>query len=116
MFGGLSVAPVNEVGPNFVNGEPLTFDPIDVGSGQYVMAEELHDNLGGNWYPLGEWMSSASVLVDDHGWTVATGLGWVWELGKTVEEAIDLALLANRPLVCLKVLNAGSKPWPPEVV
>ncbi|MFY1694625.1 MULTISPECIES: SUKH-3 domain-containing protein [unclassified Solwaraspora] len=113
-FGGLSVEPVNEVGPNFENGEPLNFEPIDAGFGHHLLAEELHEALGGNWYPLGEWISSSSVFVDDRGWTVATGLGWIWELGKTVEEAINLALLANRPLICLKVLTPGAKPWPPD--
>jgi hypothetical protein len=112
-FGGLSVEPVNEIGPNFENGEPLRFDPIDAGFGHRLLAEELHEALGGNWYPIGEWISSSSVFADNDGWTVATGLGWIWELGKTTEEAIDLALLANRPLICLKVLSPGAKPWPP---
>jgi hypothetical protein len=112
-FGGLLVIPVNEVGPNFENGEPLNFDPIDAGFGHHLLAEELHDALSGNWYPIGEWLSFSSVFVNDAGWTVATGLGWIWELGRTVEEAIDLALLAHLPLVCLKVLAPGAEPWPP---
>jgi hypothetical protein len=113
LFGGLSVEPVNEVGPNFENGEPLNFDPIDAGFGHHVLAEELHESLGGNWYPIAEWISFSSVFVEDSGWTVATGLGWIWELGKSIAEAIDLALLARRPLLCLKVLTPGLKPWPP---
>jgi hypothetical protein len=59
-FGGLSVQPVNEVGPNFENGEPLNFDPIDAGFGHHLLAEEMHESLGGNgsaslvagWLPL----------------------------------------------------------------
>lgn len=111
--GGLEVGPVNTEGPNFSNDEPLTFDPILAGSGHFKLAEELEKELGGNWYPLGEWLSSASVFVEDAGWTVATGLGWIWELGSSVADAVEFALLAHHPLRCLKVLTPGAQPWPP---
>jgi hypothetical protein len=44
-------------------------------AGQYELADELGEELGGKWYPLGEWLSSASVFVDPNGWAVATGHG-----------------------------------------
>jgi hypothetical protein len=113
-YGGLEVRPVNTVGPNFDNDEPLHIDPILAGSGHYALAEELAQQLGGDWYPLGEWISSSSVFVNPAGWVVATGLGWIWELGGSVEDAIEFALMAHHPLRCLKVLTPGAKPWPPE--
>jgi hypothetical protein len=113
-FGGLSMGPVNTAGPNFENDEPLTIDPIAAGSGHRVLAVELETALGGNWYPIGEWLSVSSVFVDDDGWVVATGLGWIWELGLSVEDAIEFALMANHPLKCLKVLSVGADPWPKQ--
>jgi hypothetical protein len=114
-YGGLEVGPINEQGPNFSNDEPLVVDPILAGSGHYALAEELSREIGEEWYPFGEWLSSSSVFVSRSGWVVATGLGWIWELGKSVEEAIEFALMADHPLRCLKVVTPGAKPWPPEV-
>ncbi|GAA4201813.1 SUKH-3 domain-containing protein [Actinocatenispora rupis] len=114
-FGGISAGPINVSGPNFENDEPLTIDPVLAGSGHIVLARELERELGGNWYPFGEWLSYSSVFVRDDGWVVATGLGWIWELGKSVEEAINFALTAKHPLKCLKVLTPGARPWPPVV-
>jgi SUKH-3 immunity protein len=111
-YGGLELNPINVDGPNFSNEEPLILDPILAGSGHYALAEELSRELGGTWYPLGEWLSSSSVFVNQDGWTVATGLGWIWELGRSVEEAIEFALTANQPLRCLRVLDPGGQPWP----
>lgn len=111
-FGGLSFEPINATGSNFANDEPLTFDPIAAGSGHRELALELEAELGGNWYPLGEWLSYSSVFIEDGGWVVATGLGWVWELGRSIEDAIEFSLTANRPLKCLKVLTPGADPWP----
>src|SRR4051812_13719876 len=59
-FGGLRLNPVNRVGSNFSNDDPLIFDPILAGSGHYALAEELHEELSGDWYPLGEWLSNSS--------------------------------------------------------
>src|SRR5262245_43905958 len=114
-YGGLELNPINSTGSNFGNHEPFTFDPVLAGFGHYVLADELERELGGSWYPLGEWLSGASVFVDANGWTVATGLGWVWELGASVEDAIEFALMAHRPLICLRVLSPGVEPWPPAV-
>lgn len=113
-FGGLEVEPINTEGPNFSN-EPLVVDPILAGSGHRALAEELAREIGGDWYPFGKWISSSSVFVATDGWVVATGLGWIWELGRSIEDAIEFALAANRPLRCLKVLAPGAKPWPPQV-
>ena len=111
-FGSLSIPPANLEGPNFSNDEPLTFDPILVGSGHYEAAAELSRELGGNWYPIGEWLGYSSVFTDVDGHMVATGLGWIWELGRTAEEAIDQAIFARRSLVCLKTLTPGASAWP----
>jgi len=113
-YGGLELGPINQEGPNFSNDEPLNVDPILAGSGHYALAEELERELGGSWYPFGEWLSSSSVFVNQGGWTVATGLGWIWEVGSSVEDAIEFALMAHHPLRCLKVLTPGAKPWPSE--
>lgn len=113
-FGGLEVGPVNMEGPNFSNEEPLNVDPILAGSGHYPLVAELARELGGDWYPFGEWLSSSSIFVSPSGWVVATGLSWIWEVGGSVEEAIEFALMAHRPLRCLKVLAPGAKPWPPD--
>lgn len=113
-FGGLEIGPINTEGPNFSNDEPLNIDPILAGSGHYELAEELEHELGGAWYPFGEWLSYSSVFVSQNGWTVATGMGWIWELGASVEDAIEFALMAHHPLRCLKTLSPGAKPWPPQ--
>ena len=113
-YGGLELGPVNTVGPNFSNDEPLNIDPILAGSGHYALAEELQRELGATWYPFGEWLSYSSVFVSQDGWTVATGMGWIWELGASVEDAIEFALMAHHPLRCIKVLTPGAQPWPQQ--
>jgi hypothetical protein len=113
-YGGLELGPINQEGANFSNDESLNVDPILAGSGHYALAEELERELGGSWYPFGEWLSSSSVFVNQVGWTIATGLGWIWEVGSSVEDAIEFALMAHHPLRCLRVLTPGTKPWPPE--
>jgi hypothetical protein len=113
-FGGLVFEPVRAAGPNFSNDEPLTVDPVLAGSGHFELACELASELGGNWYPFGEWLSFSSVFVEDSGWVVATGLGWIWELGKSVGDAITFALAPERSLKCLRVLAPDARPWPAE--
>lgn len=113
-FGELSIGPINTQGPNFTNDEPLNVDPILAGSGHYALAEELERELAGSWYPFGEWLSYSSIFVNSSGWTVATGMGWIWELGTSIEDAIEFALMAHHPLRCLSVLTPGAKPWPPQ--
>lgn len=68
--------------------------------------------MGGDWYPIGEWLSFSSVFIEDAGWVVATGLGYVWELGHSAEEMVEFALMANHPLRCIKTLTPGVAPWP----
>lgn len=113
-FGGLEFGPINRTGPNFSNDEPFNIDPILAGSGHYALAEELEREIGGSWFPLGEWLSHSSVFISDRGRVVATGLGWIWDVGSSMEDAIEFALMAHRPLRCLKALSPGAKPWPPE--
>lgn len=110
-FGGLVVAPVNSAGPNFTNDEPFNFDPMSAGSGQRELAQEIEEILGGEYFPLGEWLSYSSVFVERRGRVVAAGLGWIWELGPTFEDALQLAVCADHPLVCLHA-DAGLEPWP----
>ncbi|MFI9384813.1 SUKH-3 domain-containing protein [Kutzneria sp. NPDC052558] len=111
-FGGILVEPVNVTGPNFSNDEPLNVDPILAGSGHFELARQLTAELGGNWFPFGEWLSYSSLFVENSGWTVATGMDWIWDVGPSVEEAIEFALMAHRPLTCLETLTPGVKPWP----
>jgi len=42
---------------------------------------------------------------------VAAGMGWIWELGSTFEDSLELAVCAKRPLVCLHS-DLGLDPWP----
>ncbi|MFH9073548.1 SUKH-3 domain-containing protein [Streptomyces alboflavus] len=109
--GGLSIEPVNRVGPNFSNDEPYNFDPFAAGSGQRDLAAEVEGVLGGNYFPIGEWLSYSSVFVEAGGRVVAVGMGWIWELGSTFEDSLELAVCANRPLVCLHS-DPGLAPWP----
>ncbi|MFH9083694.1 SUKH-3 domain-containing protein [Streptomyces sp. NPDC017673] len=109
--GGLSIDPINQVGPNFGNGEPYNFDPFAAGSGQHDLAEEVGSVLDGSYFPIGEWLSYSSVFIEAGGRVVAAGMGWIWELGATFEDSLELAVCANRPLVCL-YSDPGLDPWP----
>ncbi|WP_181803773.1 SUKH-3 domain-containing protein [Streptomyces shenzhenensis] len=110
-LGGISVAPLNEAGPNFSNGDPFNFDPLAAGAGQRGMAVEVENILGGSYFPVGEWLSYSSVFVAAEGRVAATGMGWIWEMGATFEGALELAVLADRPLRCL-YSDPGLDPWP----
>ncbi|MFJ2754819.1 SUKH-3 domain-containing protein [Nocardioides sp. NPDC087217] len=110
--GGLTIDPIRECGPNFANDEPYSFDPLAAGVGQRALAAEIEDLLGGQYFPVGEWLSYSSVFVEAGGRVVAAGMGWIWELGATFEESLQLAIGADRPLVCLHA-DDGLEPWPP---
>jgi hypothetical protein len=110
-LGGLVIEPVNKTGPNFSNDEPFNFDPISAGAGQRALALEIEEALGGRYFPIGEWLSYSSVFVEAGGRVVAAGLGWIWGMGSTIEDALELAVCADRPLVCLHS-DAGLEPWP----
>ncbi|MGW4422785.1 SUKH-3 domain-containing protein [Streptosporangium sp. NPDC004631] len=110
-LGGLVIEPTNTVGPNFTNEDPFDFDPISAGSGQRRLAQEVEDILGGSYFPIGEWLSYSSVFLEVAGRMVATGMGWIWELGRTFEEGLELAIRAHRPLTCL-YSDPGLDPWP----
>ena len=112
-MGGLSVEPTNRVGPNFTNDEPCNFDPFAAGSGQRALAMEVESVLGGQYFPIGEWLSYSSVFIEAGGRVVAAGMGWIWELGSTFEESLELAVCAARPLRCLHS-DPGLDPWPPD--
>ncbi|GGR47567.1 hypothetical protein GCM10010497_58680 [Streptomyces cinereoruber] len=109
--GGLSIEPVNRVGPNFMNDEPYNFDPLAAGTGQRDLAIEVESVLDGDYFPIGEWLSYSSVFVEARGRVVAAGMGWIWEIGSTFEESLGLAVCANRPLICL-YSDPGLDPWP----
>ncbi|MBM7076012.1 SUKH-3 domain-containing protein [Micromonospora humida] len=110
-LGGLSVEPINTVGPNFANDEPYNFDPLAAGSGQRALALEVESVLGGHYFPIGEWLSYSSVFLESGGRVVAAGMGWFWEMGSSFEESLEFAVCANRPLVCLHS-DPGVAPWP----
>ncbi|MEV7427821.1 SUKH-3 domain-containing protein [Streptomyces sp. NPDC091212] len=110
-LGGLTIEPTKQSGPNFSNVEPFNFDPISTGAGQRGLASEVEEALGGHYFPIGEWLSYSSVFVNTDGEVVAAGLGWIWEMGSTFEEALELAICADRPLICLHS-DPGLDPWP----
>ncbi|MFF2331207.1 MULTISPECIES: SUKH-3 domain-containing protein [unclassified Streptomyces] len=110
-LGGLVIEPINQSGSNFSNDEPFNFDPISAGSGQRGLATEIEGVLGGQYFPIGEWLSYSSVFIEAEGKVVAAGLGWIWEMGSTFEDALELAICADRPLVCL-YSDPGLEPWP----
>ncbi|MEV0148425.1 MULTISPECIES: SUKH-3 domain-containing protein [unclassified Nonomuraea] len=114
-FGGLTVEQINIYGPNFSNDEPFNFDPLSAGSGQREVAEEIENILGGSYFPIGEWLSHSSVFIESSGRMVASGLGWIWELGGTFEAGLELAIRAHRPLICL-YSDPGLDPWPPPIL
>ncbi|RSS51710.1 hypothetical protein EF912_20305 [Streptomyces sp. WAC07061] len=110
-LGGLVIEPINQSGPNFSNDEPFNFDPISAGSGQRALASEIEGALGGQYFPIGEWLSFSSVFIEADGKVVAAGLGWIWDMGSTFEDALELAICADRPLACLHS-DPGLEPWP----
>ncbi|MEU4162123.1 SUKH-3 domain-containing protein [Actinoplanes sp. NPDC026670] len=112
-FGGLSIPPVNEHGPNFSNHEPFSVDPLAAGAGQLTLVAEVERVLGGQYFPIAEWLSYSSVFLDAGGRVIAAGMGWFWELGTSFEQALELAVLANRPLIC-RYSDPGVDPWPPD--
>lgn len=113
--GGLTVDPIRHSGPNFANDEAYSFDPLAAGLGQRSLAAEIEKVLGGVYFPIGEWLSYSSVFVEASGRVVAAGMGWIWGLGETFEDSLQLAIGADRPLVCLHT-DDGLEPWPPLVV
>ncbi|GAA4234854.1 hypothetical protein GCM10022254_40730 [Actinomadura meridiana] len=110
-MGGLTVEPIVQSGPNFINDDPFRFDPLRAGSGHRGMATEIEEVLGGNYSPIGEWLSYSSVFIEDGGTVVASGLGWIWRMGSSFEEALELAICSAHPLECL-YSDPGLNPWP----
>ncbi|MEU3512222.1 SUKH-3 domain-containing protein [Streptomyces longwoodensis] len=110
-LGGLVIEPVNRMGSNFSNDEPFSVDPVSAGAGQHALALEIGEILGGQYFPIGEWLSYSTVFIEFGGNVVAAGLGWIWGLGDTFESALELAICAHRPLVCLHS-DPGLDPWP----
>jgi hypothetical protein len=94
----LTIVPLNEHGPNFFNGDPFVVDPFH-GSGSREIAVDVEEILGGEYFPLGSWMSRATVFVDQSGRVAAAGVGPIWDLGATFEEALELIVRSQRPLV-----------------
>ncbi|MET3986989.1 hypothetical protein ABIC27_004886 [Streptomyces sp. PvR034] len=109
-LGGLTIESVNKSGPYFSNDEPFSFDPISAGN-QRGLALEIEQVLGGRYFPIGEWLSYSSVFMESGGKVVAAGLGWIWAMGSSFEDALELAIYADRPLECLHT-DSGLDPWP----
>ncbi|MFI0416794.1 SUKH-3 domain-containing protein [Spongiactinospora sp. 9N601] len=110
-LGGLVIQPAAGGESCFLNGEPFSVDPLAAGSGQRAMGMAIESMLGGSYFPIAEWLSYSSVFLEAGGRMVACGLGWIWELGGTFEEGLELAVRAHRPLVCLHA-DPGLDPWP----
>jgi hypothetical protein len=108
---GLKVEPAVVAGPNFSNDEPLLVDPVGVGKRHRDEAVEIGSALGGDWYPLGWWLSYSHVFMESSGAMSAYADGLVWDLGRSPSEGMNLMVSATRPLVCVHA-SAGVKPWP----
>lgn len=108
---GLSVEPACEVGPNFSNDEPLLVDPAGVGKRDRGEAAAIGTKIGGEWFPVGWWLSYCHVFMEQKGAVAAYANGMIWSLGGAPCEGLDLMISASRPLVCVYTPK-GMKPWP----
>ncbi|MER5971900.1 SUKH-3 domain-containing protein [Streptomyces sp. NPDC002055] len=113
-FSGLRVEPVNEQGPNFINGEPFIADPVGVGNRHQDEAVAIGSALNGAWFPIGWWLSYSHVFMERSGALVACANGLIWSLGDTPLAGLDFMVRADRPLVCVHA-PAGVRPWPDSV-
>jgi hypothetical protein len=91
--------------------EPLVVDPYEAALSGGLDTEGLSEEFGGSWFPVGTWLSYSSVYVEASGAMIATGMGWYWHLGDSIEESLELAICLDRPLRCLN-LDPGQAPWP----
>lgn len=91
----LTITPVRETGPNFVNDDPFVVDPAE-GWGSRGIAEDIEDQFGGQYFPLGAWLSYSTVFVESSGRVVVAGFGPIWELGTTFEDALDLLVRSSQ--------------------
>jgi len=57
--------------------------------------------------PVWSWQG----IAPQASWSALNGMGWMWELGSTFEEALELAICADRPLIC-RYTRPGIEPWP----
>ncbi len=107
---GLRVHPVDTESGEFINDDPLILKP-ELCRRHRSAAELIQKELGGNYVPLGWWLSSSYVFMEDSGRVVGYLGGLVWRLGESVEDALNLMVRADRPLVCGYV-RPGRTPWP----
>jgi hypothetical protein len=67
--------------------------------------------VGGDYYPVGWWLSYSHVFVNRAGLMVANASGLVWELGPTPVAGLEMAVRAHRPLICLHS-RPDQRAWP----
>ncbi|MFF4772507.1 SUKH-3 domain-containing protein [Microtetraspora fusca] len=106
-YGGLKVERQGKgVSDNF------DFDPFDAASGLADEAEMLTMDYGEVYTPIGMWSGQYVSYVGECGRVVAVGPGWDWKLGDSLEEALELVVLGNREIECIKTRVAGAAPFP----
>ncbi|QSB05072.1 SUKH-3 domain-containing protein [Natronoglycomyces albus] len=111
-FHGIEVEPLPTSDPGLQYCDPLIVDVYLGAHGDSADTKWLNRELGGHWYPVGEWNSKMALYIDSTGAVVCTGLGWHWFLGPSIEESLELAVRLHRPLRCLN-LRPGTAPAPP---
>ena len=107
-FGGLRIEP-----PFSDRGEPLVFDPLHASSGWVGLADMLVEDYGEIYSPICEWSEQYQTYLGETGHVIALGPGWDWELGTSVDELFEFAILKSHGLKCIKVRPPATEPWPP---
>ncbi|MEU6857666.1 SUKH-3 domain-containing protein [Glycomyces sp. NPDC046736] len=79
--------------------DPLVVDPTEVGLEGGRDTERLESRFGGHWFPIGTWLYNGDVYIEDGGRMVFTFNLQCWNLGDTAEEALELAICLDRPLM-----------------
>ncbi|WP_306210265.1 SUKH-3 domain-containing protein [Actinoplanes sp. RD1] len=88
------------------------FDPIDASDGLVGRAKRLSDDYGENLSPLGMWSVQYPSYMAASGWVMAIGPGWDWELGRTLDDMLDLVAMGLRDIKCIRVTHPGAAPFP----
>lgn len=96
---GITISPINENGPNFINDDELVIDPLGAGVRHMSEANALRGRYGQDFCPLGWWICNSHVFFSSGGPVIASTLDVGWYLGDSIAEALNFVILANAPLV-----------------
>jgi SUKH-3 immunity protein of toxin-antitoxin system len=98
-LGGLTIVPVPIEHPRFTS-EKIFFDPFE-GEDEVELVDDLQELFGSNFYPIGSWVSHSSLWISDQGELVSFGPAVIWEVGPSIEDALNHMVTSYRPLVAL---------------